>query len=288
MNTILRWLAMTAFSTCLLGWQAHAQDSVEVKGPIEYTYQSVGGKDLKLHVFLPVQQVSSRAAIVLFHGGGWHIGEPAWAFGRAKHFASHGLLAVAVEYRLSDQKSITPIEAMSDARASIRWIRSNAATLGVQSEKLVAYGWSAGGHLAASTAIFRDSTHDAVSHVPDALVLVSPALHLESDPWVQHLLGRRANAASISPVSHITKGLPPTLILQGSEDTVTPLEGAVLFRDRMILMGNRCDLEIYQGVGHLFTPKAIPDDGWPQPDPTVQAMSLQMIDEFLNSLGFLK
>jgi len=195
---------------------------------------------------------------------------------------------VAVQYRLSDQKAITPFEAMSDARASIRWVRLNAVKLGVHPKRIVAFGWSAGGHLAASTAIFLDSTAGSVSHVPDALILLSPALHLETDRWVQQLLGKRANASSISPASHIRKGLPPTLILQGSDDTVTPLVGAELFCDRMKRAGNRCDLQIYEGVGHLFTPKSVRDDGWPQPDPGVQAMALQRADEFLISLGFLK
>ncbi len=89
------------------------------------------------------------AAIVLFHGGGWAMGEPAWAFSRAQHFAERGMVAIAAQYRLSDQKAITPHEAMADARAVIRWVRAHADSLGIDPKRVAAYGWSAGGHLAA-------------------------------------------------------------------------------------------------------------------------------------------
>ena len=60
---------------------------------------------------------------------------------------------------------------------------------------------------------------------PDALVLVSPAVALESGGWAQRLLGERARVKEISPDEHVRGGLPPTLVLQGDVDTVTPLGG---------------------------------------------------------------
>jgi hypothetical protein len=52
--------------------------------------------------------------------------------------------------------------------------------------------------------------------------------------------------------------------------------------------GNRCDLTVYPKVGHLFTPEGIPDDGWPQPDPVIQADAVKKAAEFLRSIGFIK
>lgn len=268
-----------------------AQDSTRVIGPVAQVYTMADGAALKAHVFRPKQPSRNEplSAIVLFHGGGWSIGEPEWAFGRAEHFAALGMVAVAAQYRLSNQSTITPLEAMADARAVIRWMRTNAATLGIDPNRIAAYGWSAGGHLAASAAIFDDSTsHNKISAAPNALILVSPAVDLEKDSWAKRLLGSRANISAISPAAHMRKVLPPTIILQGDVDTVTPLAGAQLFCDRMRAAGNRCELHVFRGFGHLFTPAGIRDDGMPQPDPKVQAEANKKADEFLVALGFIK
>ena len=256
--------------------------------PETRVFATVDGVELKAYVFRPdPAHHKPRPAIVLFHGGGWDSGEPARAFGRAQHFAALGLVAVAAQYRLSDQKKITPLEAMADARAVIRWVRANAAMLGIDPARVAAYGWSAGGHLAISAAIFDDAPSGGRA-APDALVLVSPAVDLENDRWPQRLLGKRASVSSISPAAHVRAGLPPTLILQGDVDTVTPLAGARLFCDRARAAGNRCELHVYAGFGHLFTPAGIRDDGWPQPDPKISADALKKSDDFLASLGFIQ
>ena len=77
------------------------------------------------------------------------------------------------------------------------------------------------------------------------------------------------------------------MILHGRADTVTPLKGVQKFHDRMTLFQNRCELQVYDGVGHLFTPEGEPDDGYPNPEPNVQADAWLKIEEFLGSLGFL-
>jgi acetyl esterase/lipase len=257
----------------------------------QYIYATVDAKPLKAYVFQPAKvRVTNRLpAIAFFHGGGWVIGEPEWTFGLAEHFASLGMVGVAFQYRLSDQLSITPLEAMADCRAAIHWMRSNASMLGIDSDRIVAYGWSAGGHLAASTAIFNYAgANDSLSVSPNALVLTSPAVVIESDSWATRLLGARADAVSISPASHVRKGLPPTLVLQGRHDTVTPLKDAQLFCNRMRAAGNRCDLQIYEGVGHMFTPDSIRDDQDPRPDRAIQTAAIKKTEEFLTSLGFLK
>lgn len=258
--------------------------------PETHVYATVGGTDLKAYLFRPATPPHApRPAVVIFHGGGWSLGEPAWAFALARHFAELGLVSVAAQYRLSDQKGVTPLEAMADARQVIRWLRTNSTALGIDPKGIAAYGWSSGGHLAVSAAIFDEGgTRPKVSPAPDALILVCPAVDLENDDWARRLLGSRAGAASLSPVSHIRAGLPPTLVLQGDSDTVTPSAGARLFCERMRAAGNRCDFHLYPGMGHMFTPAAIPDDGWPRPDPRVQADALKRADEFLTSLGYLK
>ena len=270
---------------------AAAQSPAPGAEPAVYVFASPRGTDLKAYVFTPKGQKldGRRAGIVIFHGGGWNDGEPSWAFDRARHFAERGLVAVAAQYRLSDGKTITPVDAMADARAIIRWMRTQSAALGLDPSRIVADGWSAGAHLAASAAIFDDQPAvSGPSAAPNALILVSPAVALESDSWAQQLLGSKTNIRDVSPDAHVRKGLPPTIILQGSVDSVTPLSGVKRFCERLVAAGNACELHVYEGFGHLFTPVGIPDNGQPKPDPATRANALAKADRFLKSLGYIR
>jgi acetyl esterase len=291
----MKWNALWAIvpplllcATLLHG--AGPTDSLAISGPAVHIYAVHDSTELRAYVFSPTEQGrGTRAAIVVFHGGGWNIGEAAWAFPLARHFAETGMVGIAAEYRLSDQKTITPLEAMADARAVIRWVRSDSESLGVDTERIAAYGWSAGAHLAACAAIFDDvEPNSPISSSPNALILESPGVSLLGDRWFRRLLLGRADVRSVSPDEHVRGGLPPTLVLQGDLDTVAPLAGVERFCRRMQEAGNRCELRVYEGYGHLFTPASMPDDGWPQPDPKIKADAMRRTDEFLRSLGFMR
>jgi acetyl esterase len=215
-------------------------------------FTSVGEK-IGVRVFFPSQSDGKpRSAIVLFHGGGWNEGDASWMDGIGEQYAELGMVAVSVNYRLS-RDNVTPFDAVSDARNAIRWIRQEANRLGINPDKVVALGTSAGAHLAASTAIFDEPWGSTVSSVPNALVLRSPAVSVATSNWFRKLTGGVAQAAALSPDLYVRTGLPPMLLLQGEEDNVTPAAGAKRFCQRMHERGNTCQIKLYPGVGHLFT-----------------------------------
>ena len=269
---------------------SRAQEGAAI-GPAAHVFASPGGVPLKAHVFALTGQKTGerRAAIVVFHGGGWSEGEPEWAFARARHFAARGLIAVAAQYRLSDQKTVTPLDAMADARAVIRWMRTQAGSLG---STLVGSSRTAGQPALTSppprpsSAIRQQRTSRAPRRTRSSSC--PPRVSLESDSWAQRLLGQHGNVRDISPDEHMRAGLPPTLILQGSTDTVTPLAGVQRFCSRMKAAGNTCELHVYEGFGHLFTPAGIPDNGQPQPDAATRSDALVRAERFLKSLGYIK
>lgn len=258
-----------------------------INAQTEYTYAERANAKLKAFVFEPSNPAEPTSAILIFHGGGWSMGDPTWAFPVAKRFAEKGITAIAVEYRLSDEEKVTPLDGMADAQDAVRWTRENADKLGINPNKVAVYGWSAGGHLAVGTAIFNDSDNsEEISCVPNAVVLVSPAVSLLGDRWPRHLLLGKEDIRNISPDEHVREGLPPTLILQGDLDTVTPLAGAERFQRKMEEKGNRCELIVYKDYGHLFTPSSKPDSGMPQPDEEIQEKAMNESLKFLKSLSF--
>ena len=268
-----------------------AQDNSQFVGPKEYVFDSTKTKPLKAYVYFPTghKLEKSNPAIVIFHGGGWSIGEPSWAFGLCEKYAKKGMVAVAAQYRLSDEKTVTPIDAMEDARNVIIWMRKNSVELKIKKDQIASYGWSAGAHLAASAAIFPSSIEsEKINSKPNVLVLISPALSLGNDGWFKQLLGENKNPLKYSPAEHVKKGVPPSIIVVGKDDTVTPVVQSKLFHDNMVKAGNESHLYIYDGVGHLFTPSDQADNGWPNPDKEVQSRAYKEIDSFLMKLGYYK
>ena len=253
--------------------------------PEEYVYKQVGAVALKVAVFRPPATFTGpRPAVAVFHGGGWSLGDPKWNYGDALRLAAAGCVGVGVQYRLSSENSdaVTPLDAIADARDGIRWIRAHAAELGVDPQRIGALGWSAGGHLAACTACLPDpEAGTKISGAPNALLLWFPALALEYDDWIPRLLHGRVDKMAISPAEFVRPGLPPTLILIGREDQQTPLAGAEKFQQRMRAAGNRCELHVYENVGHSF------EDRPHHIDPAVDADSKVRTIQFLRDLGWL-
>jgi acetyl esterase len=189
-------------------------------------YKTIDGFALEAHIFSPdgMAKDEKRPAIVLFHGGGWQGGNPSWMFGNARHFRDLGLVAIAAQYRLTNRKDVTVFECLDDARDLIKWVRTNSDSLNIVQDSIAAYGWSAGGHLAVSAAIFNDSSPvKGVDSSPNAIILFSPAVSLPTNlSWIVNALGYGTDLGSINPVDHIRKDLPPVIILHGRDDTVTP------------------------------------------------------------------
>ena len=282
-----------AVVVCFLGLAPIAEASASQEHselpPTQQTYTSPDGVELSLYIFATPQATDAppRPAVLVFHGGGWTIGSAEWAFPRARHFAALGMVGVAVQYRLSDQKSVTPLDAMADTRAAFRWLREHAEEHGVDPHRIGAYGWSAGAHLAAAAATIPGPETARFSASPDALILVSPAVAVTHSGWMRQILLDRAATKDVSPDEFVRPGLPPTIILQGRTDTVTPTPGVEDYCQRLEQAGNRCDLHIFEDVGHLFTPSSEPDNDWPNPDRKVQAKAFSTADEFLASIGWI-
>ncbi|WP_299443010.1 alpha/beta hydrolase [uncultured Aquimarina sp.] len=279
-------LAISFLATFFTNAQV-TSDSLAIE---EYTYDTE--HKLKIYCVRPENYTPKKEypAIVIFHGGGWSIGEASWGFSNAKHYASKGMVAFSVQYRLQDlENGITPYESVLDAQTAIRWVRKNATKFSIDKNKIASYGWSAGAHLAACAAIFKnlDRPDEKISSAPNLLALKSPALSLLSYSNFQKRLLDKITVAKLSPAEHVSENTPPTIIVMGRTDTVTPLEGSKLYQSNMDKYGNECKLIVYDGVGHLFTPATEPDDGWPNPDKKIRLMAQEEMDQFLEKHGYI-
>ncbi len=219
-------------------------------------YKQASGRDLELHIFEPEGWKASdrRPCYLAIHGGGWVAGTPTIMYPVAKFFADRGWFAVSMQYRLhKPEKGTTAWDSVKDARSAIRYLRVHADELGIDPNKIVVGGRSAGGHLSAATAMFEidESGEDlSVSCVPNVMCLYSPVIDTSADGYGHELLGERWK--ELSPLHHVRSGLPPTLLLHGKRDTITPFAGAEQFAAAMTKAGNRCEFVADDRGSHSY------------------------------------
>ena len=148
------------------------------------TYKTVGDTKLNLYIYYPPghKPTDKRAAIVFFFGGGWTNGSPGQFEQHCKHLASRGMVAMTADYRVASRQQVKAVSCVADAKSAIRYVRKEATRLGVDPNRIVAGGGSAGGHIAACTGViqgFDEMGEDAsISSVPNAMALFNPAVVL--------------------------------------------------------------------------------------------------------------
>lgn len=186
------------------------------------------------------QGVPAPPVVLVIHGGGWVAGDRTSAAGLARILASQGLAAFNIDYRLADAAipdTRWPAQIV-DAQLAIRWLRANAAALGIDGARIGAAGDSAGAQLA----LLLGTLHQVVpgdqaglwpGHPSDVRAVADqfgptdiaglPGWMLGTYP---SLFGTQTPApalvAQMSPLTAVTPGSAPVLIIQGDGDVVVP------------------------------------------------------------------
>jgi len=246
-------------------------------------YKQIDSTALYLHVFRPVVKTENpRPAVVFFFGGGWVNGNPSQFYEHCKYFTSRGLVCFSAEYRIKSRHGTTPFECVADGKSAVRWIRAHAAELGINPDRIVAGGGSAGGHVAACTGVIEGYEEQdenlSISSKPNALVLFNPVIDTSEKGYGQEKL--RERWLEISPVHHVRKDLPSTVIFHGTSDTTVPYENVERFCDLMERTGNVCTLVAFEGKKHAFF-------NYGRENNENYIKTVRFADKFLRALGYL-
>ncbi len=258
------------------------------------TYKTVGQTTLQLYIFAPKDHAATnrRPAIVFFFGGGWATGSPQQFEKQCQYFASRGMVAITADYRVASRQGAKPAQCVADAKSAIRWMRKNAARLGIDPKRIVAAGGSAGGHLAACAAVVpglnEPGEDTAISAVPNAAVLFNPVLVLAPldgkgfGSLASRLTAERMGVEprELSPAHHVHPGAPPIIVFHGKADDVVPFATVEAFAEKMKAAGNRCAVIGYEAQGHGFF-------NYGRGGNQCFAQTLKEADQFLASLGYL-
>jgi acetyl esterase/lipase len=216
-----------------------AQECVDVERGV--VYGVAVGEPLLLDAYRSLPRGEPQPAVVLIHGGGMWTGSRAHMEHPAQQLVRAGYVAFSVDYRLVDAAAGChrwPAQ-LDDVQRAVRWVRAHAADYGIDPMRVAAYGWSAGGQLAAllGTRDTRDATAPLASYPSRVTCVVDlagdvdlaaytqpPALH-----EVAALLGGTPQEVpdryrDASPLSWIDGRAAPFLVVHGDQDDVVPIE----------------------------------------------------------------
>lgn len=258
-------------------------DPINISHMIEYFRQchadlpgdDVGGGYVSFDFYMPDVGVDAQplTLVVLIHGGGWcmgssdGLGTSPWAL----EMAAEGLAVASINYRLAPT-FIAPA-AIQDAKLAIRFLRSRHERYKIDPNRIVAFGHSAGGHLASMIGVTRkgdgfdtDSLKDEssqvaavvdISGITNVAALLAPPTRRD---WAETWMGppmpppapdRKKFALKCSPITYADRtGLPPFLIIHGDKDEAVPYDQSVQFQRKLSDAGNDATLVTIKGGGH--------------------------------------
>ena len=250
----------------------------------KHVYKKVGQRELTIEITSPEnwKKGDRRPAIVYFFGGGWTNGTPEQFRPQAEYFAKRGLVCARADYRVKSRDGVKPADCVEDARSAMRWVRANAPMLGVDPDRIVSSGGSAGGHLAAcvcfSEGVDADTDDLSVSPRPNAMILYNPALDFiafKESNLEKHAQGMDDETLRlISPLRLVSGATPPTLIVDGTSDFLYDQNKA--FADKGKELGAPVEAYFADDQPHGFF-NASP---WLE-------KTTQRADEFLQAIGYL-
>ena len=212
------------------------------------TYHQPDGIDLKMHILQakPAKENTSPA-IIAFHGGSWIKGEPPALYDLFGHLVRQGITVFLPQYRLINTHEVTILDLIDDARAAVKWVHEHGGQYQLDPKRIGLAGGSAGAHLALNTYL---KPIDPPLPKPAFFICGNPVIDSSKSGYGSSFCGEQAE--SVSPLHQLQPGIPPTLILHGSSDTTTPVEGIRAYTKQAEANGDVCKLIEYEGEVHGF------------------------------------
>jgi len=268
---ILFFVATLAFAQLppAVDWAVHAQNEYQVFPNV--TYLTASGYESKLDVYQR-RGAGTHPTLIFFHGGGWIRGTKEASAMSILPWLEMGWNVVNVEYRMA-RVALAPA-AVEDGLCALRFAVAQAKTYGIDTNRIVVSGESAGGHLALTTGMIPESAgftnvcagggfNTSESAVPKVAAIVNwygitdvADLLAGSNSksyavqWLGSLPNREELARSVSPITYVRPGLPPILSIQGDADPIVPYSQNVRLRDALTKAGDSIELVTIPGGGH--------------------------------------
>lgn len=271
-------LMTLSFAPQLLAQDAKPDLAAMLHIETDIEYGKAGERSLVLDMVRPESESATpRPVVVYVHGGGWRGGSKnGMVKGPMAIMAlTENYVGVSVGYRLSGE-AIWPAQ-IHDCKAAIRFLKAHAKKYHIDPNKIAVWGTSAGGHLVSLLGTSGDIKDlDGANGSPDADTRVACVINFcgpsdfftfaKTNPQfggpaetsvVRLLFGgpadeKKVEATAASPITHISAGDPPFLIVHGTADTVVDVSQAEQLHTALEKAGVSSTLVKIEGGGHSF------------------------------------
>ena len=230
------------------------------------------GETLRANVYQPREEADGlRPGMVVVHGGGWIGGRRTQQAWFCRNFAREGYVVMTCDYRLLPKYAFP--YCLYDSKEAVRWLRAHAEEYGIDPDRIVTFGASAGGHLSGLLATTRpedglEGTDDtSLSSAVSAAVLLYPAADLTSyrdgdagavGKWFAASLAKREYEGDgdpyewASPLHYVHEGMPPIYIAHGTADALVPHVQSENFHEAIKEAGGFSELHLHENRNHGF------------------------------------
>jgi acetyl esterase/lipase len=260
--------APTLASLPAFGAQAQNNNS-DLRVDSNIVFGKGGDMDLLLDVYQPPQGVTpKRMGIIHLFGGGFSVGNKnaGYIVNDVRALGRLGYTNISANYRLTGQ-GLWPAQ-IHDTKAAIRWVRANAAKIGIDPDKIAIAGYSAGGMLSLlaggtnGMAEFEgNGGNSGVSSNVQAAIGVYPLASTQTAgslfPTTLSAEERTKVMEAASPTKYIGKSFAPTIFIHGTADTTVPMTSSIDFFTKLNAAGVPTSLTLIQGAAHAFDNAAL-------------------------------
>jgi acetyl esterase/lipase len=261
-------LAIAAGQLTLLDIHAPIAIPESVEYVPDLTYAKTNDPQQKLDLYVPKGNDKPLPLLIFIHGGGWASGTRLDYKYYCVRYAQRGYAVASITYRFVDK---LPFPAcVQDAKCAVRFLRANADKYHIDKNRIAAIGGSAGGHLSMMlgyTPGVKELEGDGGYSEESSAVQVVVDLYGPTDitvptarnnPTAKQFFGGKSydeapdQYALASPITHVTKNSPPTLIMQGTIDDTVPMSQSDLLYAKLKELGVPVQYEKFEGYPHTM------------------------------------
>lgn len=262
---MLRLIGLGLAATVLAAPAPARQAAPAVVSQRDVVYRTAETGPLHLDLHRPSAARGKRAPVlVVIHGGAWARGERPKGWTGYRRFVDAGFAVVSMQYRLAGQARAPA--AVEDVRCVMGWIARAAEREGLDPQRIVLMGTSAGAHLALMAATIDSSEGldpAECGSAPRAAAVIDfygptdlrpQSLGAWNSPSIGNWVGQgeagAAMAARMSPITRVRPGQPPVFIVHGDADPVVPLAASTALKAALDRAKVPTELHIVPGGVH--------------------------------------